>query len=45
MPFASAAIRYEALPSFLGAADGLAVDGDHQPTADLHGPGVQVRHP
>ena len=23
------------------AADGLAVDGDHQPTADLHGPGVQ----
>jgi hypothetical protein len=25
----------------LGAADGLAVDGDHQPAADLHGPGVQ----
>ena len=24
----------------LGAADGLAVDGDHQPAADLHGPGV-----
>ena len=25
----------------LRAADGLAVDGDHQPAAGLHGPGVQ----
>src|SRR5690242_7253836 len=24
-----------------GAADGLAVDRDHQPAADLHGPGPQ----
>ena len=42
MPCASAATRCGAFPSLsLRAADGLAVDRDHQPAAGLHGPGAQ----
>jgi len=33
-------VRGLPVPVF-GAADGLAVDRDHQPAADLHGPGMQ----
>jgi hypothetical protein len=44
MPCARAATRGGAFPFLLlCAADGLSVDGDHQPAACLHGPRPQPR--
>src|SRR5437763_13001281 len=44
MPCARAATRCRGLPVLVPcAADGLAVDGDHQPAAGPRGPGVQPR--